>query len=82
MPEFGPQINPEDFTHEKGDFSDVYNAEFQDELRAEIEKADKAEEKEFELTPEIEAKIMEKVQDIQDFFGFISGLKYKMWIIF
>lgn len=60
MPE-GPPINPEEYAHEKGDFTDVHNPEFQDELReAGLEPA---EEKEFELTPEVQ-EIMDLVQDI------------------
>lgn len=69
MPETGPKINPEEFDeekdHEKGDFSDVHNPEFQNELREAG-----GEGKEFKLTPEIEEKVMEKVIDLDsmDFY--------------
>ena len=60
MPET-PQFNPEEYAQEKGDFTDVHNPEFQNELRSKDEDSVEAKDKEFELTPEIEAKIMEKV---------------------
>ncbi len=73
MPE-GPPINPEEYAHEKGDFTDVHNKEFQDELREAGEKA--IEDKEFEFTPEMEEKIMAKVQDIQEYQGFIIRTQF------
>lgn len=63
MPETPSQINPEDFAYEKGDSTDVHNEEFQKELR----EAGQEENKEFELTPETEDRVMKKVQDINEY---------------
>ena len=51
-------LNPNQEDAYKGDLEGVHNEEFQKELREAGQ-----EEKEFELTPEIEEKIMERVKD-------------------
>ncbi len=57
---------PEEYTHEEGDVtynnSETETQEIQNELRAAGEQSE--EDKEFKLTPETEAKIMEKVIDV------------------
>lgn len=72
MPD-GSSFIPEEYTHENGDFTEVHNSEFQDELREAGQEQmgevglEKSEDKEFELIPEIVAKIMEKVKDVDEY---------------